>query len=100
MPLIDRIFRDDPDPAREINTHAWSAAMWFLAKGSITQQNVIDAFTLDATDQIQFQQLITHYNGLTATEKSEFHSSLESAGILAQSKMITKTQYKSLLGLT
>jgi hypothetical protein len=100
MALIDRIFRDDVDPTRWIHNHEFSAAVWFWSKGEITRQDVINSFGLDATDEIQLDELATHYGTLTADEKSEWHSDLEAAGILAESGRITKAKYKSLLGLT
>ncbi len=105
MALIDRIFRDslegtDEDYDGYISTHAFSAAAWFWAKGSITRAQLTAALGLDATDDAQLDELAAHYTGLTAEEKLSFHSDLEAAGILAESGLITRATYGSLLGLT
>lgn len=103
MALIDRLARDNPQPPAgvdHISNHAWSAAMWFLAKGEITQAQVISAFSLSAEDQIQFQQLVTFYGTLNATDKGQFHNRVESAGVLLEVEYITRAKYKTLLGMT
>ncbi len=98
MALIDRLAHDVA--AERISNHAFSAAMYFWAKGDITRQNVIDAFNLDATDEIQLDELSTFYTGLSTDDKQEFHSRVEAAGILLEGRHLTKTQYKNLLGMT
>lgn len=100
MPLIDLIFHDDPDEVRNLPLHAFSAAVWFWATGKLTRQNVIDAFQLMTEDEVQLDMLESHYTGLTPGERRSFHSDVEAAGNLAQLKLITKAQYKALLGLT
>ena len=102
MALLDRIFRDNSDPDFQgyISNHAFSAAMWFFAKGDITRAQMIAAFNLSATDEIQMDQLIAHYQGMSTQEKRSFHSDLEAAGVLAEQGLLSRNQYKSLLGLT
>lgn len=100
MALIDRIFHDDPDPGRYISNHAFSAAVWFWAEGELTRAQVVAAFNMTAADEVQLDELQTFYTSRTADEKLHFHSDLEAAGILAEQGLITKTKYKSLLGLT
>lgn len=100
MALVDRLAHDGgPDATNRIANHSFSAAVYFWAKGDITRQNVIDAFNLDTTDEIQLDELSTFYTELSIEDKQEFHSRLEGAGILLESGLITKTKYKSLLGL-
>lgn len=100
MALIDRLFHDDPDELRHISNHEWSAALWFWSKGQLTKDQIVSAFNLNTTDQIQLDQLVTHYNGLTSTQKMEFHSDVEAAGILAEGGRITKAMYRAFLGLS
>ena len=100
MALIDRIFHDDPDGSRHVANHAFSAAVWFWAKGDITRAQVIAAFNMTAGDEVQLDELADHYQALSPQDKRAFHSDLEAAGILAEEELITKTQYKALLGLT
>ena len=99
MSLIDRIFHDDPDSTRNITNHAFSAALWFWAKGDITRSQVIAAFNMTTDDEVQLDQLQAHYESLSTQNKKSFHSDVEAAGILAESGLITKAVYRSLLGL-
>lgn len=98
MALIDRLAHDIG--TETIANHAFSAAMWFWSRGDVTRAQVIAAFALDATDEVQLDQLSTHYQALTVDRKQEFHSDMEAAGVLLESGLITKAKYKSLLGLT
>lgn len=100
MALIDRLFHDDADPERHIANHSFASSMWFLAKGEVTRAQVVSAFAMTAGDETQLDELISHYQGLSVDAKQEFHADLESAGILAEEGLITKTKYKSFLGLT
>lgn len=99
MALIDRLDhtadRDD-----HIANHSFSAAMYFWAKGEITQAQVIAAFNLQAEDETQLDQLSTFYGTLSTEDKQEFHSRVEAAGILLETGLITQAKYKSLLGMT
>jgi hypothetical protein len=100
MALIDRIFHDDPDSTRSISNHAFSASVWFWAKGDITRAQVVSAFEMTTDDEIQLDELEAHYISLSVDDRRSFHSDLEGAGVLAEQGFITKVQYKSLLGLT
>ena len=100
MTLIDRLAHDTPGSETDISNHEFSAAVWFWAQGDITQQNVVDAFTLTAEDEVQLDQLRTHYQNLGANQKLHFHSDLEAAGMLLEGGKLTKAQYKNLLGLS
>ena len=97
MALVDKVFHDDP--ATAVSNHAFSAALYMWSLGEITRQNVIDAFNLTVTDEIQLDQLAVYYTGLSAADKQEYHSRVEAAGILAEGAYITKAKYQSLLGL-
>ena len=99
MALIDRVFHDDPDPDRHLANHAFSAAVWFWAKGDVTRQNVIDSFNMTVEDEVQLDQLEAHYISLSVDDRRTFHADLESAGILAEGGLITKALYETLLGL-
>ena len=101
MALIDRVFRDnaDSDFKDYIDIHEFSAALWFFAKGDFTRADVIVDLSLATVDEVQLDQLIAHYQGMSNQDKKTFHSDIESAGILAAKLKITRTKYKSLLGL-
>ena len=98
MTLIDRLAQDEG--VAPIHGHTFSAALWFLGRGRSTRANIVNAFNLDATDQVQLDKLITHFQGLTQQEKDFFHSDLEAALVLLQEGIITKAQFKNLLGMT
>lgn len=107
MSLIARIDRTDPDPARHIPAHAWSAALWFFAKGEFDKTQIMNGFNMTtiasegaSADETQLDQLIAHYQGLTAQGKEEFHSTLESAGNLLELGYINTSTYMNLLGLS
>lgn len=98
MALVDRLAHDPG--VESIANHEFSAAMYFWAKGEITRQNVVNAFNLSATDEIQLDELADYYTGLSTEDRQEFHSRLEAAGILLEGGHLTKSQYGNLLGLT
>ncbi len=102
MALIDRIARDQPDPRGEVGLpgHVFSSAVYFWAKGDITRQNVIDGFNLDATDEIQLDQLQTHYLSLPPNDRRAFLSDFWGATMLLDAGKITKAQFASLMGLS
>lgn len=102
MALIDRVFRDNPDPdyAGYITNHSFSGAVWFWAKGDFTRAQLVASFGFDASDDAQLDDLQTHYISLSATDRLAFHSDLEAASALAEQGRITRTQYKVLLGMT
>lgn len=99
--LVDGIAGVD-DTGKEViklPVHALSSAFWFLRKGEITKANIITKFKLDIDAQAQLDKIVTFYQGLSADEQSEFRDRFESAGILLETKIITKQQFISLLGI-
>jgi hypothetical protein len=99
MALIDRIDHST-DRDDHISNHAFSAAIYFWAKGDITRAQVIAAFTIAAEEETQLDQLAAYYGTLSVPDKQEFHSRVEAAGILLEGGHITQAKYKSLLGMT
>lgn len=93
MALIDKIENNT------IRAHEFRAAVYLWVLGEITRQNVIDFFGLAVADETQLDELSTYYTGLTATNKAAFSGRLESCNIALQAGVITKTQYKSMLGM-
>ena len=100
MALIDRIDHTDPDSSRHINKHAWSGAMWFFAEGDFTRAQIVTAYNMTVEDEVQLDQLIIHFQGLTPGKKAKFHNDLEAAGNLLEDGKITSAQYLNLLGLS
>jgi hypothetical protein len=101
MALVDRLSRVPPEPAEGyIANHAFSAGVYLWGQGIVTRAQIVTALGLTVEDQIQFDQMKTHYDGLTATQKGDFHGKLEALGILLEMGYISKAFYKTQLGLT
>lgn len=100
MALMDRIDGTDPDPNRRIAAHRWGAALWGIARGWWTKTQVENRFAMTVQDKVQFDQLIAHYQGLSAADKDKFFSDMESLNILLHHNDINRSQYLSLLGMT
>jgi hypothetical protein len=97
MALVDRLAHDEG--LDSIAGHGFSAGTYFWAKGDLTRQNLVDGFNLDATDQIQLDELSVYYGTLSAEDKQEFHSRVEASCNLLELGLITKAKFKSLLGM-
>jgi hypothetical protein len=100
MALIDKLARDGDPNDPWISYRAFSAGMYFWALGEITRQDVIDAFSLEATDETQLDELASYYTGLSADEKAQFFDRLFNACVLLREGHITRNKFKSLLGLS
>ncbi len=100
--LIDRVFRDNPDPdtANYFPNHQWAAGVWFTATGRYTKDQLIAEFEITVTEEVQLDQLIAHYQGLSNQAKHDFYADVESAGVMAEQGRMTRTKYKSIFGLT
>jgi len=99
MALIDKLSQGLPNVGH-IAAHTFSAAIFLWATGVITRAQVIAGLGLEASDEPQLDQLATHYTGLPADEKREFHGKVEALGVLMEVQLVTPAQFKSLLGLT
>ena len=101
MALVDRLWRGDPNPVDPpIANHAFSAGVYLWGQGIVTRAQIVTALGLTVEDQVQFDQMKTHYDGLTTAKKDAFHGKLEALGILLEMGFITKAFYKTQLGLT
>ncbi len=99
MALIDRLDHRLQRGVR-ISNHFFSAAVYFWAKGEITRDQLIVGLSLTPEDEVQLDQLSTFYGGLSASDKREFHSKVEAAGVLLEGGLISQAKYKTLLGMT
>jgi hypothetical protein len=100
MALVDRLARIEPEPAEGyIANHAFSAGVYLWGQGIVTRAQIVAALALTPTDEVQFDQMKTHYDGLSTAKKDAFHGKLESLGILLETGYITKAFYKTQLGL-
>lgn len=98
MALTDRL---GPNQGVEhIAVHTWSAAMGAFAMGELTRTQIVEYFAISVEDQVQLDQLIAFYQGLTTAEKAKFHGRLEIAGNLFEVGAIGLAKYKSILGMT
>lgn len=98
MSLVDKIAHSTEEAS--MPNHQFAAACWFWAKGDITRAQIINMFDLEASDEPQLDQLATFYQGLSAELKQEFYSRLHGAVCLLETDLITKMQFKTLLGMT
>jgi len=102
MTLEDRL-KNPNNPDGIINTiasHNFSAALTLWGAGEITRQNVINFFSLDATEQTQLDEIKSKYDGLNNINKAAFHGTVEAANIAYEIGAITSTKWKSILGIT
>lgn len=99
MALIDKI-APDADGDILVSAHEFSAAMVLRGLNEISRQNVIDAFSLEVSDEAQLDELEAYYTGLSSTNKAAFHGRLEACNIALQGGYITKAKYKTMLGMT
>ncbi len=96
----DLVQRLAHDPAVEsISNHAFSASLYLWGRGKITRAQLVAAFNLTATEELQLNDIKAHFDSLTANEKLAFHGELESLGILLEGQFITQQQYKNLLNV-
>ena len=99
--LIERMAQDNAIPSnKHLSAHRFSAAIFLWAAGDFTRAEAIAALELEANDEIQLDQMVTFYNGLTSSKKREFHGKVEAVIILLQDGKITKAQAKTFLGMT
>ncbi len=99
MALIDKI-APDVNGNIQLGAHEFSAALYLIAIGEFTQNQVSNALGLEASDDAQLTQVVNHINGLPAGEKLAFHGKIEALNIALQRGYITKATYKSRLGMT
>ncbi len=99
MTLEDKIITDINGDIR-LPAHLFSAALTLWATGHITKQNIVDFWSLDATESTQLDQISAAYAVLTATQKAAYHGSIEAANIAIQHGAINVTKWKAILGIT
>jgi hypothetical protein len=99
MALIDRL--ENSSVGGNLPAHEFTDSLFLWAIGEITRTNVVNAWALDATDQIQLDEMAATYSGLAGKDdKNEFISKVEAVIRLLQAQKITKTQAKNFIGLT
>lgn len=98
MGLFERITAQDDT---KIVVHRLGAALREVARGNLTQAQVITALSLDASDQTQLGEIITTYSALgTDKARMEFQTLFEDAGLLVESGDYNKATYNARLGIT
>lgn len=87
-----------------ISVHAFGAALRLWSAGSITRQNVVDAFSLGAEEQTELEAIQATYTALptnninNALAKQAFRDRMEDVFILSAAGLLTEAQAKNLLG--
>lgn len=100
MGLYER-WTDNSETGNKISIHAFGAALSELACGAVVKSQLVAAFSLDASDQTQLDEIIATYQALgTNLEKAQFIGKLEDVMILCESGFYTKSKAASELGFT
>lgn len=86
MSLLDRIFKDGPDPSTHKSQHLLTSALRRVAEGepNFTVQWLKDALGLDASDNAQLLQVKGFYESLSQAERRVFFIDWEDWSILAE----------------
>jgi len=91
MALIDRLagLGDQEDPANaKISVNAFWALLYEMAKGKVTQAQIINYFSLSPTEQTELTWLIGRYNAQpNATAKASFVELIQVIFMLSESQM-------------
>lgn len=101
MSLYGRITASD---TTKIGVHRFGAALRQWAAGQLTQQQVIDAFTLDAGEQTELAALVASYNALgtgnanAAFIKARYLNAMEDVFLLCETGDYTEAKAKLALG--
>ncbi len=101
MGLLGRLAHDtDIDPDTYIPNHGFSAVVWLMVRGKINANQVETLLKLDTKEMTQMAEINSHFNSLTVNEKIGWHGDIESAGMLLELGWISKSNYKTLVGIT
>lgn len=98
MAFIDRL--DPNNGNRSISFHELSAGMSKVADGGWTKAEFKTRFGLDASDDVQLNKLIAHFQSLAVEDKRRFHSLVEREGVLWETGRQTKVEFLAALGMT
>jgi hypothetical protein len=99
MALLDRIFRDG-DTAFFRANHFMAAGMYVVARGEFTLQQFKNAMNLEASDDAQLNELVAHYQALSATEQERFFPDWTAWTILAEHGAVTRAMFATRFDLT
>ena len=102
MSLADRLKQPGLDEGVDaIPVHQFSAAIILWARGKITRANVVGAFSVTVSEQVQLDQLVSVYLSKAAgVERSDYLTLIEATLSLLERGIITPAQTGSFLELT
>lgn len=98
MAFLDRL-----RPGAETKTigfHELSSGIYLVQTGIFTLNQFKTGFGLDASDDAQLNQLVSHFQGLPADGQVAFRNKLESLGVLWETGKITEQTFINNLGIT
>jgi hypothetical protein len=98
MAFIDRLDRANPD--KSISFHELTAGMRKVQVGDWTVAEFKTRFNLDASDDAQVDQLVAHFQALSAEDKKTFGFDVEANGVLWERERQTKAEFIAALGMT
>ena len=102
MSLADRFKQPGLDEGIvAIPVHQFSAMIRLWARGKMNKVDVIGAFSVTVSEQVQLDQLVSVYLSKAAgVERSDYLADIEATLSLLERGIITKTQAGSFLELT
>lgn len=100
MALVDRISRLSTDETVFRSNHLMAAGVWMWQRGDITRNQFTTALQLDASDDPQIDQVLTHYQGLNAGDKDRFFGDWSAWTIALEDDKVTEAQFLNRFDMT
>jgi len=102
MALIDRLDRsvDHTQGPSSISLHAWPAALRQLSKGAFTRAQVVSAFGMSEEDEVQLDQVIAHFLGLSVEDRASWLDDQHDLALLWSAGVISRGTYLTKLGMS
>lgn len=105
MALLDHFANDAGTETGEngferLPAHQFTDSLFLWAIGDVTRTQVVNAWSLDATDQVQLDEMAANYVALVGKDnKNEYINKLEAVLRLYEYGTINETQAKGFIGL-
>ncbi len=99
MAFIDRMDHEFSGPENR-NNHLMAAEAWTWMRGENNRGVFVVNMELDASDDAQLDQLVTHYNGLNNNQKLLFFNDFSSWTVRLELGTVTRGDFMSRFGLT
>jgi len=100
MTLIDKVARDDNlSPEERVPGHIFQETLWLWLTGKLTNTEA-DIFGFDSSEKTKLQEFKVSYDAKNNLGKIIYALDVISAVSLLQNKYITKSKFKSIVGIT